>query len=121
MSSIRLSGSESLVLDTVKRGEDDEDVSRGDLPKRAGRSVILRIYDSLGGTSRGTIETLLPVKRVWKCNALEDDESELEYDTKNMDGAGADGELEKGRPGVRKTCVDIELRPFEVATYRLQL
>ena len=97
---IKLTGEPSLVLDTIKRGEDDDDVSRGDLPKRKGKSVILRIYDSLGGTSKGTIETTLDVKKVWKTNILEDDEEEYK--------------IEKGK-------VAITLRPFEVATFRLQL
>jgi len=97
---IKLSGDPSLILDTVKRGEDDEDVSRGELPKRKGRSVILRIYDSLGGTSRGVIETGLDVKGMWKTNVLEDDGEELK--------------VEEGK-------VRIVLRPFEVATFRLQL
>jgi alpha-mannosidase len=97
---IKLTGNPSLILDTIKRGEDDEDVSRGELLKRKGKSVILRIYDSLGGTSKGTIETTLDVKQVWKTNILEDDEAELK--------------MEKGK-------VDITLRPFEVATFRLQL
>ncbi|RDL36852.1 Alpha-mannosidase [Venustampulla echinocandica] len=97
---IKLIGDSSLILDTVKRGEDDEDVSRGELPKRKGKSVILRIYDSLGGKSRGTIQTTLDVKRVWKTNVLEDDEEEIKF---------AEGKI------------DITLRPFEVATFRLQL
>ena len=42
-------GSKSIVLDTVKRGEDDEDVSTGGIPTRKGRSLVLRFYDSLGG------------------------------------------------------------------------
>lgn len=97
---VKLTGNPSLILDTVKRGEDDEDVSRGELPKRKGRSIILRIYDSLGGTSKGRIETKLDVKKVWKTNVLEDDLEEL----KIKDGK-----------------VDITLRPFELATFRLQL
>lgn len=97
---IKLTGSPSLILDTVKRGEDDEDVSRGELKKRKGKSIILRIYDSLGGKSKGTIETTLDVQRVWKTNVLEDDEEELKFS--------------KGK-------IDIVLRPFEVATFRLQL
>lgn len=97
---IKLTGNPSLILDTIKRGEDDSDVSRGEFSKRKGKSVILRIYDSLGGTSKGTIETTLDVKKVWKTNILEDDEEELEID---------DGK------------VNITLRPFEVATFRLQL
>jgi alpha-mannosidase len=97
---VKLTGNPSLILDTVKRGEDDEDVSRGELAKRKGRSIILRIYDSLGGTSKGTIKTSLDVKKVWKTNVLEDDLEEMRIE---------DGEVE------------ITLRPFEVATFRLQL
>ncbi|KFY81400.1 hypothetical protein V500_11464 [Pseudogymnoascus sp. VKM F-4518 (FW-2643)] len=97
---IKLTGDASLVLDTVKRGEDDEDVSRGELPKRKGRSVVLRIFDSLGGTSRGVIETGFKVKKAWKTNVLEDEGEEVA--------------VEEG--GIR-----ISLRPFEVATFRLEV
>ncbi|KAK2865183.1 hypothetical protein FQN49_003829 [Arthroderma sp. PD_2] len=93
----------ALVLDTVKRGEDDEDVSRGELPVRAGQSVIVRIFDSMGGRSRGTLETSLAVKKVFKTNLLEDDLEELK-----IEGSGP-------------SRVKIELRAYEVATYRLQL
>jgi alpha-mannosidase len=100
---VRLVGDASLVLDVVKRGEDDEDVvGRYDemLPKREAKSVIVRVYDSLGGTCRGIIETKLDVKRVVRTNLLEDDGEEVE--------------IEDGR-------FAIQLRPFEVATWKLQL
>ncbi|KAJ0426087.1 glycosyl hydrolases family 38 N-terminal domain-containing protein [Aspergillus carlsbadensis] len=109
-SKISLSGSPSLILDTVKRGEDDEDIS-GDpdieIPasKRKGQSIVLRIYESLGGRSRGVIQTSFPVKSVWKCNILEDDEERL-------DVVEVNGEAKR---------VEIELRAFEIATFRLQL
>lgn len=103
--SVSLTGSKALVLDTIKRGEDDEDVSRGEFAKRTGKSIILRIYESLGGKARGTIQTKFPVKKIWKSNLLEDDQEELKVD-----------EPEKGTFNA-----DIELRAFEVATYRLQL
>jgi len=98
---IAITGGKSLVLDCVKRGEDDEDVSRGELSKRSGRSIILRVYESMGGKTRGAIETTLPIKAIYKTNVLEDDLDELKM-------------RQSGK-------VDIELRPFEVATYRLQL
>ncbi|KAI2629734.1 glycoside hydrolase family 38 protein [Hypoxylon sp. NC1633] len=99
---VKLTGDDSLILDCVKRGEDDEDVSydRG-LPRRKGRSVILRIYDSLGGRSTATIKTVWDVKKVFKTNVLEDDGDEIELD---KDGA-----------------FSITVKPFEVVTYRLQL
>ena len=92
-----------MVIDCVKRGEDDEDVSLGELPKRKGRSVILRIFDSLGGKSKGRLRWgSIPVKNAWKTNALEYDLEEIEIE---RDGTG----------------IAVEIRAFEVATYRLQL
>ncbi|EED12267.1 alpha-mannosidase [Talaromyces stipitatus ATCC 10500] len=107
---VHLNGSKALVLDAVKRGEDDEDVSRGELAKRPGKSIILRVYESLGGKARGTIHTTLPVKKVWKTNLLEDDEAEFPIVSNHKDST-IQGQK----------SVDIELRPFEVATFRLQL
>lgn len=98
--------SPALVLDTVKRGEDDEDLaSRCDdddllAEKKKGRSVILRIYDSLGGRARGTVVTTWDVKRVTKVNLLEDELEEVVF----RDGKFA-----------------IDLRPFEVASFKLHL
>lgn len=92
-----------MILDTIKRGEDDEDVSLGELPKRKGRSIIVRLFDSLGGKSRGLLRWgVIPVKKAWKTNVLEDDLEEIKIESS---GEG----------------IEIELRPFEVATYRLQL
>jgi alpha-mannosidase len=98
---VRLTGDKALVLDTVKRGEDDEDVSRGGLPVKKGKSVILRVYDSLGGRAKGTVETTWDVERVVKTNVLEDE-------------IGKDLPFEDGK-------FEIVLRPFEVATYKLVL
>ncbi|KAL4939026.1 hypothetical protein BDV06DRAFT_214625 [Aspergillus oleicola] len=113
--SIELSStSDSLILDAVKRGEDDEDVRSDpdiEIPasRRKGQSIILRVYESLGGKSRGVIRTGLPVRKVWKCNVLEDDEEELLL---RRDGEG-------GKKGWSE--VKISLRAFEIATFRLQL
>ncbi|KAI1661422.1 glycoside hydrolase family 38 protein [Daldinia decipiens] len=99
---VKLTGDDSLILDCVKRGEDDEDVSHDtSLPRRKGQSVIIRVYDSLGGRSTATVKTTWDVKKVFKTNILEDDGEEIEL---NKDGA-----------------FSITVNPFEVATYRLQL
>lgn len=97
---ILLQGDENLILDAIKRGEDDEDVSLGDLPKRKGRSVIIRIYESLGGRSRGTVVTTWPISKVFKTNLLEDDDEEVPF---------------------RDNRFKIDLGPFQVGTYRLCL
>lgn len=105
----QIHGAPNLVLDTIKRGEDDEDVSRGELPVKKGQSVIVRIYDALGGKSKAVLTWGdLAVKRAVKVNALED---ELE---------GKEGEVmiteKDGKKGAK-----IEIRAFEVATYKLVL
>ncbi|KAL2214026.1 alpha-mannosidase [Sarocladium strictum] len=92
---------ESLVLDTVKRGHDDQDISRCEgLRVNKGKSVIARVYESLGGQARGSICTTFDVKRVAKVNILEDEIEEIP--------------VKDGR-------FSIKLRPFEVATFKLQL
>lgn len=94
--------SESLVLDAIKRGHDDEDVTRNDkgLRVNAGQSIILRVYESLGGHSRGTFHTKFDIKRATKVNILEDEINEIP---------------------VKDGKIPIKLRPFEVATFKLQL
>lgn len=47
-SPFRIVGAESVVLDTVKRGEDDDDVRH--------TSVVVRMFESLGGRTSGTLE-----------------------------------------------------------------
>ena len=65
--------------------------------------MVCRVYDAMGGKSKGVLEWgVLPVKKVTKCNVLEDDEDEIQIAS---DGKG----------------VEIEIRAFEVATFRLQL
>lgn len=122
----------SLILDTIKRGEDDEDVRHSSsqapfptdsgLKVRKGKSIILRIYESLGGKAKGSIATTLPVRKVWRCNLLEDDDEELEVRSRedgvvdwNGKGKGVEKEREK------TAYVDFVARPFEVVTFRLQL
>ncbi|KAL4882791.1 glycosyl hydrolases family 38 N-terminal domain-containing protein [Aspergillus karnatakaensis] len=107
------SSNNALILDTVKRGEDDADIDSDpdiSIPgrKREGRSVVLRIYESLGGKTRGLLNIGWDVKKVYRCNILEDDGEELEI--QSLDG----------KEGRRKR-VEIELRAFEVATFRVQL
>jgi alpha-mannosidase len=109
LSSIRMSSSSNpaIILDTIKRGEDDEDVSRRELPVREGKSIILRLFDSLGGKARGRVElgeiakTGL-VKWVGRTNLLEDDEV-------------------GGRIEVKNGSFEVELGAFEVRTWRVQL
>ncbi|TKA82239.1 hypothetical protein B0A55_01689 [Friedmanniomyces simplex] len=103
MSAFKLSddSSKGLVVDTVKRGEDDEDTSNGDLPPKKGRHVVLRVYDSLGGMGTGTVRFgPVKVEKAWKCDLLEDVIEEVEVGSEGM---------------------EIELRAFEVASYKLWL
>lgn len=108
-----LEGDNGLILSNIKRFEDDADVSRGDLPVREkGQSVIVRVYDSLGGKARGYITSRIGISKAFKCNLLEDD---LEEIVVKRGGSGGD----ESEEGVYK--IPVSVRSFEVATYRLVL
>lgn len=101
MCPVRLKGGVGLILDTVKRAEDDDDVSRGELPVRKGKSIVCRVYDALGGKNRAFLDAgRVKINSAWKCNILEDDLQQIPV-------------VDNG--------IHIELQRFEIATYRLQL
>jgi alpha-mannosidase len=111
LSMFRIHNAPNLILDTIKRGEDDADVSRGDLPVKKGHSVILRVYDAMGGKSKGVLTWgELDVKKVIKVNALEDEEGEICIDEIDLKD---EGEKEKG--------VVLDIRAFQVASFKLVL
>lgn len=129
LSAFKILGADNLVLDTVKRGEDDEDVSRGGLPVKKGHSVVVRVYDALGGKARGVLAWGgdFNVVRVFRTNALEDEEGELEVLDLTGSGGGEEVEEEEGvlvagaGAGAGGKGVCIEIRAFEVATFKLLL
>jgi alpha-mannosidase len=57
MESIQFSGTPNVVLDTVKRGEDDNDVTSTPIKKRDSRNLILRIYEAYGGKGTAKVST----------------------------------------------------------------
>ncbi|CAI6332148.1 unnamed protein product [Periconia digitata] len=108
LNTFHIEGAPNLVLDTIKRGEDDEDVSTGILPIKPGHSIIVRVYDAMGGKGKGVLTWgHLDVKGVIKTNALEDHEDDMKESMTQTAG---------GKKGVK-----IEIRAFEVATFKLLL
>jgi alpha-mannosidase len=117
LSTFNILNAPNIVLDTIKRAEDDEDITRHVLPVKSGHSVILRLYDALGGKSKGILTWgALKVKKVFKCNALEDEEEELKViedahgEVEGMGGGGGGG---KG--------VVVGVRVFEIVTLKIVL
>jgi alpha-mannosidase len=97
-------GPSNVILSTVKRAEDDADVSSVLPAKRKSKSLVVRLYDSLGGKSSGHIVSDLPVKKAFITNLLEDDKKELAV---KVDGP--------------RVCVPVSLRAFEITSVRLEL
>ncbi|AOW04433.1 galactose mutarotase-like domain-containing protein [Yarrowia lipolytica] len=92
-----LKGPANLVLSQVKRAEVDR--------SKKSTNVILRVYEALGGRTRGKLVIDLPnVVSVTKTCALE-------YSKEKQVVAKSEG----------VTSVDISLRAFEVATYKVEL
>lgn len=101
---------ESLVLSHVKRGENDYDVNQLEAYKTDSKekSIVLRVYESLGGKASGTLtfdEEIINVAKVFRTNSLEDEKDP----TFGKELKIKDNELE------------ILLNAFEIATYKLIL
>jgi alpha-mannosidase len=57
MDTIQFSGSPNLILETIKRGEDDDDVTSTPIKKRDFKNVVLRVYEAYGGKGKAKIST----------------------------------------------------------------
>ncbi|KAF1999318.1 glycoside hydrolase family 38 protein [Amniculicola lignicola CBS 123094] len=113
LSSLRIINAPNLVLDTIKRAEDDADISTPDypLPIKPGRNIIVRIYDSMGGKSKGVLTWGgLKVKAVKRVNLLEDEIEDISAEMVTEDGSGA-----------VKVGVRVGVKSFEVVTLKLEL
>lgn len=103
-----ISGAHNVILETVKRGDDD-DVS-GSGPK----TIVLRLYEAYGGhaTVRLMVSTIVGIEKAIVTNLLEDDnEDELEFAT------AAEEEVSQGYSRFLK----LSFRGFEVKTVKLTL
>ncbi|AAS54875.2 AGR385Cp [Eremothecium gossypii ATCC 10895] len=105
---ISITGDKNVILANLKRGEDDEalksDYSMAPKPES---SIVVRVYESLGGESVASLLTSLKVKKVLKVNSLELDTVEsLAFKTPDESTH-------------RKFEIPIKLRQFEIATYKI--
>ena len=119
LESIQISGTPNVILDIVKRGEDDEDVTSTPIGKPGSRNVILRLYEAYGGKGISKISTcnhllqwtdrrFLPVRKAFRTNILEDEGDEIEVVISHKEG--------------KETAnMEVIVRPFEVVTLRLEV
>lgn len=102
LETVSLSGDKSIVLSTIKRAEHDFDTNvyeNIESEKPEFKSIIVRVYESLGGSSSGKLHFKgIVVKRVQKTDAMEENGKDLE---------------------VVKNSVSVKLRGFEIATFKI--
>ena len=102
---LTIHGDENIVLSNIKRGEDDAELeSEYALEKKHERSIMVRVFESLGGEAFGELRTPLKVKEVYKIDNLE-----LET-------------FESVRVSVESAnfnSIPIHLKPFEIALYKI--
>jgi alpha-mannosidase len=119
MESIQFEGTPNVILDTIKRGEDDDDVTSTPIKKRDFKNLVLRVYEAYGGKGKAKISTWgpmflllltgrhLPVTKAFVTNILEDDGDEIDV-------------LVSRKAGKKVSSMQVEIRPFEVVTLRLE-
>lgn len=97
----KIAGAPNVILDTVKRGDDDDFLS-----SRAGQSVICRLYESKGGHAKATLVTTLPVFKATIVDLLERHIEDLELVSSQKDD---------------KTSIQLPFRGFQIVTVKLEL
>ncbi|KAI9286060.1 galactose mutarotase-like domain-containing protein [Umbelopsis sp. AD052] len=129
ISHFRIEGAPNVVLDTIKRAEDSDD-------------VILRLYEAYGGHATARLITALPIKSIHRCNILEDEQGEPIY----VNEVPTEAVATNGRRGVSSFSTNlrvldddvvemqqqaqsqaqaegalIEIKPFEIVTLKVNL
>ncbi|KAK9462524.1 glycosyl hydrolases family 38 N-terminal domain-containing protein [Lipomyces oligophaga] len=108
LGSITIEGKSNIIISNVKRGEDDFDVSRGDFPVCDSKNIYVRVYDSMGGKTRGYLTTNLPIRRAAYANLLEDELNQITFTKEKVNKRSI-------------TRIPITLRAFEFSTIKLEL
>lgn len=104
---IKIEGDDNVILSNLKRGEEDRSLkSDYALQVSDETSVVIRVYESLGGESSATLLTSLPLKKVEKIDNLE----LRSLEPLDFQMAAQDQKIRE---------IFIKLRPFEIASYRL--
>lgn len=119
-------GAPSVILETVKRGEDDDD---SQAQSKAPKTVILRIYESLGGHARATLRVAgsLGVSKAFEANLLEDELSELQVTSLSRPGVDSDLDSDESMNYTsedqkrRDVGIPLQFHGFEVKTVKLVL
>ncbi|CCC69653.1 hypothetical protein NCAS_0D00720 [Naumovozyma castellii] len=102
---IRIIGDENVILSNIKRGEDDVIInSPYALKPENTNSMVVRVYESLGGESHAKLITNLPLQRVVKVDNLELEVLEEVNFSKT--------------PSNDDFNIPITLRAFEIASYK---
>ena len=101
-SPFRVEGAHNVILETVKRAEDDVELPKK--KKRSGSTVILRLYEAYGGHARARlrIASHLEVKKAWIADLLEEDITRLPLEKEAED-----------------TIIPLSLRGFELLTIKI--
>ncbi len=87
----RVKDAPSVILETIKKAEDDD-------------SVVLRTYETYGGSVQAKIQTSLKVSKCVKVNVLEDEMGIVEI-----------------LPEKEGTSLQVNYKPFEIVTLKLLL
>lgn len=98
---ITVEGAPNVILDTIKRSDDDDYLSKG-----ASKSIICRLYESKGGHATATLSSSLPVRKMTLVDLLE-----RELDTLEI---VADGKTDK-------KSTQIRFHGFQVVTVKIEL
>lgn len=100
-------GAPNVILETIKRGEDDFDVDP--VTRKDNTTVILRLYEAFGGhaSARLVFGRHLSVVKAFETNLLEQESRDVDIMASDSDSSGG--------------SINLEFHGFEVKTVKLVL
>ena len=106
--SFSIRGAPNVILETIKRGEDDFTDSRKSIRPK---TIVLRIYEAFGGHAQAFLRIFgaLPIVKAYETNILEDEGAELNI----FRAAGDDN--------TNDVEIKLNFRGFEFKTVKLVL
>lgn len=120
------SGSRNVILDTIKRGEDDTFGFHSRKPKK---SVVLRMYEAFGGCASVDLVTLLGAEEVVKVDVLEREIEKLQPSQLIRETHQKSNPLQGTKPSKPSDSYDtpskqifpLKFKPFEFITVKFIL
>ncbi|OAV97592.1 hypothetical protein PTTG_01907 [Puccinia triticina 1-1 BBBD Race 1] len=118
-------GARNVILDTIKRGEDD---TFGFHSRKPVKTVIVRLYEAFGGSANVKLVTLVQAQEVFIVDVLEREIEKIQINQLEVTAKNPKSDHDAGNPQLKsvktqddepvKQVVELKFKPFQFITLK---